>query len=141
MRQVLGVATVLGIASVVSSFSLFYLGNSIFHLGRETLQSLMYVKLSVAGHSTVFIARTRGPFWFVKPAPILLIAVAGTQLVATLIAVYGLFMTPLGWAWAGFVWGYALAWFFVNDRVKLVAYRIFDSQHSGWFGKRHSSPA
>ena len=45
---------------------------------------------------------------------------------ATLIAVYGLFMTPLGWGWAAFVWGYALAWFLVTDRVKLVAYRIFD---------------
>jgi H+-transporting ATPase len=24
------------------------------------------------------------------------------------------------------VWGYALAWFLVNDRVKLLAYRIVD---------------
>jgi RND family efflux transporter MFP subunit len=56
----------------------------------------------------------------------LLIAVFGTQAAATLIAVYGLFMTPLGWGWALFVWGYALAWFLVNDRVKLLAYRIFD---------------
>ena len=45
---------------------------------------------------------------------------------ATLIAVYGLFMTPLGWGWAGFVWGYALVWFLVNDRVKLLAYRVID---------------
>jgi H+-transporting ATPase len=52
--------------------------------------------------------------------------VLGTQTAATLIAVYGLFMTPLGWGWAVFVWGYALAWFLVNDRVKLLAYRIFD---------------
>jgi H+-transporting ATPase len=53
-------------------------------------------------------------------------AVVGTQIVATLIAVYGLFMTPLGWGWAGFVWGYALVWFLVNDRLKLLAYRILD---------------
>jgi H+-transporting ATPase len=46
--------------------------------------------------------------------------------VATLIAVYGVFMTPLGWRWAMFVWGYALTWFLVNDQVKLLAYRIFD---------------
>jgi H+-transporting ATPase len=52
--------------------------------------------------------------------------VLGTQIVATLIAVYGVFMTPLGWRWAGFVWVYALAWFLLNDRVKLLAYRIFD---------------
>lgn len=54
------------------------------------------------------------------------LAVLGTQIFATLIAVYGFFMTPLGWGWAGFVWGYALVWFLFNDRVKLLAYRIFD---------------
>jgi H+-transporting ATPase len=54
------------------------------------------------------------------------IAVLGTQTVATLIAVYGLFMTPLGWKWAGFVWGYALVWALLSDRVKLLAYRILD---------------
>jgi H+-transporting ATPase len=86
----------------------------------------MYLKLSVAGHLTIFLTRTRGPFWSVRPAKILWIAVLGTQIVATLIAVYGLFMTPLGWGWAGFVWGYALLWFLVNDRIKLLAYRIFD---------------
>ncbi len=61
-----------------------------------------------------------------ESAPILWGAVLGTQVVATLIAVYGLFMTPLGWKWALFVWGYALSWFFVNDRLKLFAYWIID---------------
>jgi len=87
---------------------------------------MMYLMLSVAGHLTIFLTRTRGPFWSIRPARILWLAVLGTQTVATLIAVYGLFMTPLGWGWAAFVWGYALAWFLVNDRVKLLAYRIFD---------------
>jgi H+-transporting ATPase len=86
----------------------------------------MYLKLSVAGHLTIFLTRTRGPFWSIRPARILLVAVFGTQTVATLIAVFGLFMPPIGWGWALFVWGYALAWFLVSDRVKLLAYRIFD---------------
>jgi H+-transporting ATPase len=86
----------------------------------------MYLKLSVAGHLTIFLTRTRGPFWSIRPARVLWIAVLATQTIATLIAVYGLFMTPLGWGWAGFVWAYALAWALVNDRVKLLAYRIFD---------------
>ena len=126
MRMVLGVSTVLGVIGVVSAFGLFYLGERVFHLDRPHIQTLMYLKLSVAGHLTIFLTRTRGPFWSIRPAKILLIAVFGTQIVATLIAVYGLFMTPLGWGWAGFVWGYALLWFLVNDRIKLLAYRIFD---------------
>jgi H+-transporting ATPase len=126
MRLVLGVATVLGVIGPVAAFGLFYLAERVYHLDRAQTQTLMYLMLSVAGHLTIFLTRTRGPFWSIRPAPVLLLAVFGTQLVATLIAVYGLFMTPLGWGWALFVWGYALAWFLVNDRVKLLAYRVFD---------------
>jgi H+-transporting ATPase len=126
MRLVLGISTVLGVIGVVAAFGLFYLAERVFHLDRAHAQTLMYLKLSVAGHLTIFLTRTRGPFWSIRPARILWIAVLGTQTVATLIAVYGLFMTPLGWRWAGFVWVYALAWFLLNDRVKLLAYRIFD---------------
>jgi H+-transporting ATPase len=126
MPMVLGVATVLGVVGVVSAFGLFYLGERVFHLDRAHIQTLMYLKLSVAGHLTIFLTRTRGPFWSHRPALILWAAVLGTQIVATLIAVYGLFMTPLGWGWALFVWAYALAWFVFNDRVKLLTYRIVD---------------
>ena len=38
------------------------------------------------GH-TIFLTRTRGPFWSIRPARILLFAVCGTQAIATLIAV------------------------------------------------------
>lgn len=126
MRMVLGVSTVLGVIGPVAAFGLFYLGDRIFQLDRPHLQTLMYLMLSVAGHLTIFLSRTRGPFWSIRPAGILWRAVLGTQAVATLIAVYGLFMTPLGWAWALFVWGYALVWFLITDRLKLLAYRIFN---------------
>jgi H+-transporting ATPase len=126
MRLVLGISTVLGVIGVVAAFGLFYLGERVFHLDHGHVQTLMYLKLSVAGHLTIFLTRTRGPFWSIRPARVLWIAVLGTQTIATLIAVYGLFMAPLGWKWAGFVWGYALAWFLINDRVKLLAYRVLD---------------
>jgi H+-transporting ATPase len=125
MHPVLGVSTVLGITGVVASFGLFYLAERVFHLDRQTVQTLMYLKLSVAGHLTIFITRTRGPFYSVKPARILLVAVLATQAIATLFAVYGIFMSPIGWGWALVVWAYALAWFLVNDQVKLAAYRVF----------------
>ncbi|HQT78021.1 MAG: plasma-membrane proton-efflux P-type ATPase [Rhodospirillales bacterium 20-64-7] len=125
MRLVLEIATVLGVIGPIAAFGLFYLGGQVFHLDRPHLQTLMYLMLSVAGHLTIFLTRTRGPFWSIRPARVLLGAVLGTQALATLIAVYGVFMTPLGWRWGLFVWAYALAWFFLNDRVKLLAYRIF----------------
>ncbi len=126
MRLVLGISTVLGVVGVVAAFGLFFLAVRVFHLDRSHAQTMMYLKLSVAGHLTIFLTRTRGPFWSVRPARALWVAVIGTQAIATVIAVYGLFMAPLGWGWAAFVWGYALVWFLVNDRIKLLAYRAFD---------------
>jgi H+-transporting ATPase len=126
MKRVLGLATILGVTGVVASFGLFYLGESVFHLSRDVLQSFMYLKLSVAGQLTIYITRTKGPFWSIRPANILLIATGVAQIVATFITVYGLAVTPIGWGWAGFIWGYAIIWFLITDRVKLLAYKILD---------------
>ncbi|NOY13791.1 MAG: plasma-membrane proton-efflux P-type ATPase [Deltaproteobacteria bacterium] len=141
MRVVLGVSTVLGVIGPLAAFGLFYLGERVYHLNRAEIQTLMYLMLSVAGHLTIFLTRTRGPFWSIRPAPILWMAVLGTQAVATLIAVYGLFMTPIGWGWALFVWAYALVWFLVSDRVKLLAYRIFDTTETPLLIKKPHNPA
>jgi H+-transporting ATPase len=135
MRVVLGVATILGGFAMLRSFGIFYLGDSILHLNNDIVRTLVYLNLSVGGHLTLFAARTRGPFWSIKPAWILLIAVIGTQIIATLIAVYGLLMTPLGWKYAGIVWGYSLVVFLLQDQVKLVARKIFSGEHSGFYGR------
>jgi len=74
----------------------------------------------------LFVTRTRGPFWSIKPAKILLFAVISTQTIATLIVVYGVLLPPIGWNLALFVWVYALAWFIVNDYVKHAAYDVFE---------------
>jgi H+-transporting ATPase len=54
MRMVLSIATVLGIIGPIAAFGLFYLGDRVFHLGRPQVQTLMYLMLSVAGHSRFF---------------------------------------------------------------------------------------
>jgi len=127
MRVVLGVSTVLGVLGVVAAFGLFFLAERVFHIDREHIQTMMYLKLSVAGHLTIFLTRTRGPFWSIRPARILWGAVLGTQALATCIALFGFgLVTPLAWHWVLLVWGWALAWFLVNDRFKLLAYSVLD---------------
>jgi len=81
------------------------------------------------------VARTKGPFWSIKPAPILLGAVIVTLLIATIISVYGILMPPLGGTYAGVVWLYALIWFLIEDRVKLFAYKVFEEPQSAIFPK------
>ena len=127
MRLVLGIATVLGLVGPIAAFGLFYLGDRVFRIDRPQIQTMMYLLLSVAGHLTIFQTRTRGPWWSIRPAWILLLAVVGTQAVATLICLFGFLVTPLWWGWAAMVWAYALAWFLVTDPVKLLAYRVLDA--------------
>ncbi|MEJ2701394.1 MAG: HAD-IC family P-type ATPase, partial [Sedimentisphaerales bacterium] len=136
MRRTLGIATILGLTGVVESFGLLYIAERAFKLDYDLVQTLIYLKLSVAGHLTIFVTRTRGPFWSHRPSNILLAAVGCTQFAATLITVYGLFMSPIGWRWAGVVWGYCLVWFLIEDRMKLVGHRIFDKEHSGLLTKK-----
>jgi H+-transporting ATPase len=141
MRTVLGIATALGLVAMLRSFGILYIGHNFLHLTSDTVRTLVYLNLSIGGHLSVFAARTRGPFWSIRPSWILLGAVLGTQTLATLIAVYGLFMAPLGWLHAGVVWGYCLGLFLVQDWVKLVAYRIMGREHSGFLVRSEELPA
>ncbi|MGB3655936.1 MAG: plasma-membrane proton-efflux P-type ATPase [Rivularia sp. (in: cyanobacteria)] len=127
MPVVLGVSTLIGIASVFGSFGILYIGKEILQLSTETLQTLVYLKLSIAGHLTIFATRTKKAFWTEKPAKILLIAVFSTQIIATLVAIFGLgLIAPIGFNYAVLVWGYSLGFLFITDAVKHLAYKLFD---------------
>lgn len=126
MTSVLGMATFLGLVGTVSSILFYFISLDILHISSEIIQSMIYLKLSVAGHFLIFITRTKGHFWSYRPSNILLSAVLGTQAVATFIAVYGLFMSPIGWKLALFVWAYAVISFVITDLAKVLLYRSFD---------------
>jgi len=126
MRVIIGIASLLGVLGVIESFGLFFVGYRLLKLTPAILQSFMYLKLSVAGHLTVFMARTKGHFWSVRPANQLLLAVILTQLTATLITVYGILLPAMGWALAGLVWGEAFTVFLIIDLVKVRFYKVLD---------------
>jgi H+-transporting ATPase len=125
MYRVLTLSSVLGILGVIASFALFWIAESYLHMPRPSVQTLMFLKLLVAGHLTIYLTRTVKPFWG-RPWPSWRLLVAGesTHVLGTLAAVYGWGMTPLGWFYALAVWGYSLGWFVVNDLVKIAVYRL-----------------
>jgi H+-transporting ATPase len=126
MRVVLSMATFLGLIGVVSSFLIYYIGRDVFKLEPGVLQSFIFLKLAVAGHLTIFLARTRRYFWTIRPSSALFWSAVATKALATLVAVYGFQVAPIGWRLAGVVWIYALAAFVVTDVLKVQFYRILD---------------
>jgi len=144
MPQVLTIASVLGVTGVVSSFLLFFLIQSFWPAWglvagsanqagtdlEQTAQTMIFLKLLVAGHMTIFLTRQRGWMWS-RPWPSwsLLLPLEGTQIVGTLFAVYGILMPPIGWANAGIVWGYAIVWILFLDVAKRLTYRALDRMY------------
>jgi H+-transporting ATPase len=127
MQEVLGLGTLLGTIGVIFSFLIFYLGRDVFHLSNGVLQSFIFLKLAIAGHLTIFVARTREHFWSNKPSKTLVLSAIGTKILATIFAVYGWFISPIGWELAGFVWGYAIVAFIITDYLKVLFYKYLNS--------------
>ena len=128
MHNVLTISSVLGGIGVVETFLLLAIAKSWFGIDQAHLQSIIFLKLAVAGHLTLFVARSRRKPFFTQPypAPILLTAILCTQAVAVLIVAFGVFVTAIPWSYIGFVWLYCIAWIFIEDWVKLRVYRHLD---------------
>ncbi len=121
-HKVLFLSSLLGVAGVISSFTLFYIAEEVLHLTAAQMQSFIFLKLAVAGHLTIFVTRARGHLWE-KPYPgkLLFWAAVITKVLATLIVVYGILVAPIGWSLAALVWVYAVLWMFILDEIKVAA--------------------
>jgi len=128
MARVLTIAALLGVLGVVSSFGLFWIGEEYLMLPRATIQTLIFLKLLVAGHLTIYLTRNDGAIWQ-RPYPSLslFLSTEATQIIGTLAAVYGWYVAPIGWTYALLVWGYALTWFLFNSAAKMAAYRLLNN--------------
>ena len=127
MHRVLTMATVLGMVGVAETFLLLVIANTWFGIDLPHLQTVIFLKLSIAGHLTLFVARTRHSM-FSKPRPstLLFSAIICTQLLAALIAGMGWLMTPIPWLYVGMIWAYCLVWVLIEDRIKLTVYKHQD---------------
>ena len=127
MERVLNIATVLGIIGVMSSFGLLVIAEKWLQISPEQLQVFIFLKMSVAGHLTLFVARTKKAFYSSPfPSRILFFAIICTQILATIIVANGWFMPALPWHYIGLIWAYAIIWMIVADVIKVRVYHHLD---------------
>jgi H+-transporting ATPase len=124
MRWVFADASILGVTGLVASLLVLWLARSVLRLDLPQLQTLIFLKLLVAGHMTIYVTRVRDWFWR-RPWPSwkLLVALESTQVVGTLVAVLGWLVTPIPWWLALGVWGYAIVWMLILSGVRVLALR------------------
>ncbi len=125
MRQVITVATAMGITGVIGSFGMLLIAMDWLHLDVTQIQTYVFLKMAVAGHLVLFVARSKGHFWKKPwPAPIMVWSAVITKVAATLLAVYGFgIITPISWPEVALIWGYSILSAYVTDLVKVAVYR------------------
>ena len=130
MTRLLTISSILGVIGLIASFLLFFLLEN-YGFSREIIQTWLFLKLIVAGHSTLYVTRSESWFWK-RPWPswILFTATFATEIFGTIIAAYGIFMKPIGLEYALMIWGYAILWFFIADTVKVAAVRLLFQEGS-----------
>ena len=133
IKRLLGVSTALGLVGLINSGLLLYAFVFYFKLPVDVIQTLFFLKLSVSGHLMVFHARTKGPVLgknTTPPSRTLLAAVIITQLIATAIALFGIFVTPVGIVPVVLMWAWVGVFFFITEWFKHYAYALADER--GW---------
>ncbi len=133
MRQVILVATAMGIVGVVGSFGMLLLAIDWLHLSVSQIQTYVFLKMAVAGHLVLFVARSKEHFWQrPRPAPIMIWSAVVTKAAATLLAAYGFgFITPISWPEIGLIWLYSLFSALVTDLVKVQVYHHLQNRLPG----------
>lgn len=133
MRRVLSAATAMGLTGTAGSFLMLYIAMDVLKLPIEKVQTYIFLKMAVAGHLTLFVSRTRGPYWRKPwPAPVMLWSAGITKLAATLLCVWGFgLVSPISWGEIALIWGYSIAWSFVTDAVKCATYRRLEHSQGG----------
>lgn len=124
MRTIILMGSYLGAMGVIQSLIVLYIGIEVFHLSISELQAYIYLVLSIGGHLVLLVARTKGPFWSVKPAPRLLWAIILTQLTATILVLFGILLPQLDPIYVAFVWGQGLLTFLIVDSTKVLLYNF-----------------
>jgi len=140
MHRIIVVSTVMGLTGVMGSFLMLYLAINWLHLSIPQIQTYIFLKMAVAGHLTLFVARNKG--FFLKkpyPAPIMIWSGIVTKVLGTLLAAYGFgLITPIRWTEIALIWGYSIAWAFLTDWAKVSVYRHFameSPRHEGFIKK------
>jgi H+-transporting ATPase len=130
MRYVFRLSTLLGAVGLVSSFGMLLLGMYVFKLDFQTLQALIFLKMAVAGHLTIYLARTGKKHFWARPFPSgrLFYTAEITKVLATVMVVYGILLPVLPLNLALFVWVYSLGFMVITDYIKVAALKYWDRE-------------
>ncbi|MDE2312072.1 MAG: plasma-membrane proton-efflux P-type ATPase [Patescibacteria group bacterium] len=118
VKQRFVLSSLLGLTGVANSLLMFYLATSVFHLTLPVIETLFFLKLTIGGHMLIYVAHTEKRWYKFLPSRLVIVATTVTQLLATLLAVSGVFMTRAPAGWVAIIWLWAFFWMQISELVK-----------------------
>ncbi|MFH0927059.1 MAG: plasma-membrane proton-efflux P-type ATPase [Candidatus Micrarchaeota archaeon] len=127
VKRLLSVTSILGAIGLISSGLLLLIAYFVLKLPLESIQTLLFLKLSLSGHFMVFATRTKTNWFKAQRPPMLLLgAIVLTQIAATILALTGTFVAPIHFGLIFAMWVYVFAAFFITDYLKVKTYELAD---------------
>ena len=124
-RQRFTLGLVFGSVGIAESLILVWAGYEVFHLPWLVVQTMFFLKLTVSGHMLIYLAHTNKPWFKFWPSKKVIWATTITQLIASLIAFWGIFTAPIGLVYILIVWGWALVWMQIGEVAKQFTLRLY----------------
>lgn len=134
MKRILTTSSVLGVVAVIQSMIMLVYefmavrngSGSIFGItDKSQLQTLMFLRLVVAGHLLLFV--TRQSKWFFQrpfPASALFWAIIATQILAACMCFFGWLVPAISLKTILLIWVYNIIWMFIINIVRLILERM-----------------
>ncbi len=138
MKEIFTIAIGLAIVGVISTFGLYWIGQTFWHLDPGKARTLAFLAILCGGNLTIYLTRNVG-YLFEKPLPEwkFFLATLFSQVVGTLVSVYGFGTNDfigIGWIYVGWSWLYIAIWFLICMGVKISIYKLI-----GFETKKHSA--
>jgi H+-transporting ATPase len=130
MKEILTISIGLSIIGVISTFGLYWIGLKIWQFSISQCRTLAFMGILCGGNLTIYLTRNRKYlFSFPFPEYRFILATMFSQIIGTIVSVYGLNTNDfvgIGWEYVLYAWVYILAWFVICMFTKALLYKIID---------------
>jgi H+-transporting ATPase len=124
LGQLITLSFILGVLLCAISYGHFFVAKDVFGIAPTDprMETIMYLQISSCPHFVIFSTRLTAPFYKNMPSWTFIIAIAGTQIFAMFMSIYGFeafSAVPIGWPWALSIMAISTLSFMALDVVKV----------------------
>ncbi|MCL4354486.1 plasma-membrane proton-efflux P-type ATPase [Patescibacteria group bacterium] len=113
-------SSIFGAVGIANSLILFFILVKL-NIAWNMIQTIYFLKLTISGHLLIYVVRTKERWFKFLPSKEVIIATTGTQLIASLFALTGVFMpAKISIFWVLIAWGWAFLWMQIGELAKIL---------------------